>query len=80
MQATIISDTYCLILPDNIQESELLKFLIGKVVTTPTVVEELGGPLLDWIVVQAPKDKNSQLILETSLDKGEASAIALAMD
>lgn len=80
MQATIISDTSCLILLDKIQELELLKALFGQVLTTSSVAEEFGGPLPEWIIIQQPKDKKNQQILEASLDKGEASAIALAME
>jgi predicted nucleic acid-binding protein len=80
MQATIISDTSCLILLDKIQELELLKVLFGHIVTTPIVAEEFGNILPDWIIIQEPVNKKNQLILETSLDKGEASAIALAME
>ncbi|WP_121352424.1 DUF3368 domain-containing protein [Flavisolibacter nicotianae] len=80
MQATIISDTSCLILLDKIQELVLLKILFGQVLTTPIVAEEYGGILPDWIRIEEPQDKKNQKILETSLDKGEASAIALAME
>lgn len=79
-QAIIISDTSCLILLDKIEELELLKRLFGYIITTQTVAEEFGGKLPEWIIIQNPKDKSNQLILETSLDKGEASAIALAME
>lgn len=58
----------------------MLKRLYGYIITTQTVAEEFGGQLPEWINVQNPKDKSNQLILETSLDKGEASAIALAME
>jgi predicted nucleic acid-binding protein len=80
MQAVIISDTSCLILMDKIQELDLLKSLFGQVLTTPVVAEEFGGVLPDWIQVKEPQDKKNQLVLETSLDRGEASAIALAME
>lgn len=80
MQATIISDTSCLILLDKIQDLELLKVLFGQIVTTPIVAEEYGNLLPDWIIIQEPENKKNQLILEASLDKGEASAIALAME
>ncbi len=34
----------------------------------------------DWISIQHPKDKKNIIMLEASLDKGEASAIALALE
>ena len=80
MQPTIISDTSCLILLDKVEELDLLKKLFGRVVTTKTVAIEFGEALPEWINIQEPNDKINQLVLETSLDKGEASAIALAME
>lgn len=80
MQAVIISDTSCLILLDKIQELDLLKDLYGQIVTTQIVAEEFGGQLPEWIIIKNPKDRNNQLVLEISLDIGEASAIALAIE
>jgi predicted nucleic acid-binding protein len=80
MQKAVISDTSCLILLDKIGEIELLKRLFGEVITTSEVASEFGQPLPEWIIIQAPKDKNYQIIIEASVDKGEASAIALAVE
>ena len=80
MQATIISDTSCLILLHKIQELELLRLLFKEIMTTQAVAAEFGEPLPKWIIIQEPKDKKKQEIFELSLDKGEASAIALAVE
>ncbi|MDF3079005.1 MAG: hypothetical protein K0S09_2894 [Sphingobacteriaceae bacterium] len=80
MQPTIISDTSCLILLDKIEQLDLLRKLFGEVVTTKIVATEFGEVLPEWIQIQDPDNKRNQLVLETSLDKGEASAIALAME
>jgi predicted nucleic acid-binding protein len=80
MQATIISDTSCLILLDTIDELNLLEALFGQVLTTQTVADEFGKTLPEWIRIKNPKDPVNQFVLETSLDKGEASAIALALE
>lgn len=80
MQAIIISDTSCLILLDKIGKLDLLKSVFGKVLTTQLVADEFGGQLPPWIAIQNPSDAKQQIILETSLDKGEASAIALALE
>lgn len=80
MQATIISDTSCLILLDKIGELKLLQQLFGEVVTTQIVADEFGKHLPNWIRVQNPNDITSQLVLEAAVDKGEASAIALALE
>ena len=80
MQKTIISDTSCLILLDNIDELDLLKKLYGTIITTSEVKAEFGLPLPDWFEIKEPIDKNKQSIIEISVDKGEASAIALAIE
>lgn len=80
MQKIIISDTSCLILLEKIGELELLHEIFGKILITQEVADEYGLTLPDWIFIQNPTDKNYQKILETSIDKGEASAIALAVE
>ena len=80
MPKTIISDTSCIILLDKIGELEILNHLFGTIVTTQEVAEEFGQQLPSWFEIQKPKDKNYQSILEASVDKGEASAIAFAME
>jgi len=80
MQRTIISDTSCLILLDKIGELELLKRLFGTIIITKTISEEFNQDLPDWFEIQSPTNKTYQKILEASLDKGEASAIALAIE
>ena len=80
MQKIILSDTSCLIVLEKIGELELLHVVFGEVVVTGEVAAEYGLPLPRWISVQSPHDKNYQQILEASVDKGEASAIALAVE
>ena len=80
MPKTIISDTSCLILLDKIGELEILNKLFGTIITTSEVAEEFGQPLPSWFEIKQPKNKNYQSIIEASLDKGEASAIALAIE
>jgi predicted nucleic acid-binding protein len=80
MQKTIIADSSCLILLDKIDELELLKLLFGKVIITSIIANEFGAPLPDWILVKDAENKKYQSILELSVDKGEASAIALAVE
>ena len=79
MLKTIIADSSCLILLDKIKELELLKMLFGKVIITSIIAEEFGVPLPEWILIKDAENKNYQNILELSVDKGEASAIALAV-
>lgn len=80
MHKAIISDTSCLVLLEKIGEIDILKKLFGQVLTTPEVASEFQLPLPNWIVVEEAKDKNYQTIIEATVDRGEASAIALAIE
>lgn len=80
MQAIIISDTSCLIILDKIGELHLLQKLFGKVITTQIVADEFGSRLPHWISIQNPNDIKTQLVLNATLDPGEASALALALE
>lgn len=80
MHKTIISDTSCFIILANIDELDLLHKTYGKIITTLEVKTEFGETLPYWIEIQSPENKYRQQILELQLDKGEASAIALALE
>lgn len=77
---TIVSDTSCFIVLQNIGELDLLRKVYGEVLTTETVAEEFGEDLPEWVKIESPKDNVKQLLLELQIDKGEASAIALALE
>ncbi|AYL96741.1 DUF3368 domain-containing protein [Mucilaginibacter celer] len=74
----VIADTTCFILLDKIGELELLKSLFGNVLTTQIIADEFGSPLPDWIIVKEVENLYFQASLD--IDKGEASAIALAIE
>ena len=80
MPKFIISDTSTLILFQKIDEFNLLKKVYGELITTPEIAEEYGDKLPDWIKIKSVTDKKYQDFLETQVDKGEASAIALATE
>ncbi|MBK8551850.1 MAG: DUF3368 domain-containing protein [Ignavibacteria bacterium] len=80
MHKTIVSDTSCFIVLDNIGELDLLKHLYGNIITTPDVANEYGKILPDWVEIKSPFDDQFQKMLELQIDKGEASAIALAVE
>jgi predicted nucleic acid-binding protein len=80
MQKTIISDTSCLILLDKIGELDILHKLFGTITTTNEVAQEFDQPLPSWFEIRQPTNKSYQLIIESTVDKGEASAIALAVE
>lgn len=80
MPKTIISDTSCLIILTNIGELELLHKVYGQVATTIDIATEFGEPLPDWIEILTVVDNYRQQLLEMQIDKGESSAIALALE
>jgi len=80
MPKIIISDTSCLIILNKIGELDLLRQLYNTVTITHDILLEYGEQLPDWIEVQQAKDQYRQQLLEMQIDKGEASAIALALE
>jgi predicted nucleic acid-binding protein len=80
MPGIIISDTSCLILLHKLERVELLKSLFEEIRITQVIADEFEISVPDFIIIENPKDKNYQRILESSLDSGEASAIALALE
>ncbi|MEX0813058.1 MAG: DUF3368 domain-containing protein [Chitinophagales bacterium] len=80
MQKIIVSDTSCLILLQKIGRLSLLKQLFGKVKITSVVAKEFGAELPDFIEIENPENTRYQNILESFLDSGESSAIALAIE
>jgi predicted nucleic acid-binding protein len=75
----IISNTSCLIILDNINALDILQKLYQNIYLTEEVAQEYGKPLENWMNVMAVKDRNYLRILNTSVDLGEASTIALAL-
>ena len=80
MDKIIISDTSCLIALTNIGLLHILKDLYGEILVTSEVYEEFGGILPDWVIILDVKDKVKQADIESRLDKGESSSIALAIE
>jgi len=80
MHDIIISDTSCLVLLDKIGRLELLKSCYSTVYITREIQTEYGNKLPTWVIVEQPKDASLQKTLEQVLDKGEASALALAIE
>ena len=54
--------------------------MYGKIITTAEVAEEFGQMLPDWVEIRLASDIYRQKILELQIDRGEASAIALAIE
>jgi predicted nucleic acid-binding protein len=80
MHKTIISDTSCFIILTNIGELELLHKVYGQIVTTLDIATEYGEILPEWVEIATVKDKYRQQLLEMQIDRGESSAIALALE
>lgn len=80
MPKTIISDTSCFIILNKIDELELLHKIYEQVTTTPDIAAEYGEALPEWVEIINVKDKLRQQLLELQIDKGESSAIALALE
>jgi len=76
----IIADTSCFITLSNIEKMDLLRLLYKQIVTTPEIAQEFGESLPDWVEIIPVSDKSKQNLLEMQVDKGEASAIALALE
>lgn len=79
MPKVIISDTSCLIILTRIGELDLLRQLYKTVTITQEILFEYGEQLPLWFEVQKARDHYRQQLLEMQIDKGEASAIALAL-
>jgi len=80
MHNIVISDTSSLIIFEKIDQLDLLNKLYSNITVTPEVVIEYQDQLPNWINVISVKDKKYQEFLETQVDRGEASSIALAME
>lgn len=80
MQHAIIAVSSCLILLSKINELNILQLLFGEIIITKEIQQEFNKPLPDWVIIRSADDERVQKILESSLDKGESSAIALAVE
>lgn len=80
MRKTIICDTSCFIVLKNIGELDLLQKVYGQVITTSEVASEYGQLFPEWVIIEQVANILVQQLLELQLDKGESSAIALALE
>ncbi len=80
MPKTIISDTSCFIILTKIGEIELLNKVYEQITTTLDIAVEFFDELPHWVKIESVVDKYKQQLLEMQIDKGEASAIALAIE
>jgi uncharacterized protein len=80
MSKVVVSDTSCFIAFDRIDQLEILHRVFDTVITTLSVQEEFGKMLPHWVTIGEATNRVQLLELENILDKGEASAIALALE
>lgn len=80
MLAAVISDSSCFIALLNIGRVEILRAVYGHVITTPVVAQEVGRELPDWVELRQATDSEAFGRFLSRVDRGEASAIALALE
>lgn len=80
MSKIIVTDTSCLILLDKLDLLFVLKDLFAAITITSEIAQEYGKNLPAWISVQDAQNKHYQRMLQSTIDVGEASAIALAIE
>lgn len=80
MPKIIISDTSCFIVLTKIDELDLLQKVYGQITTTIDIATEFGETLPEWVEIHNVVDKKRQQLLELQIDRGESSAIALALE
>lgn len=80
MPEIVISDTSCLILLQKINHLSILKNLYSSVVVTSIIAGEFNEDLPTEIIIRDAKDQNTYLAFAQVVDKGEASAFALALE
>jgi predicted nucleic acid-binding protein len=78
--SVVIADTSCLIAFTNIGMLELLHTLCKSIVITPEVAMEYGESLPAWMQVAPVASIATQATIQETLDLGESSAIALALE
>ena len=54
--------------------------MYGEILITDTIAKEFAEPLPDWIIVCPIKLNENVFLFEKRIDKGEASAIMLALE
>jgi predicted nucleic acid-binding protein len=77
---TVISDTSCLIALTNTGNLDILHQVCQTVLVTPEIAAEYGENLPGWIRVVPVRDSEKTRLIQKSLDPGESSAIALALE
>lgn len=80
MPDAVISDASCIIILDKIDEISILRDLYSNIFITKEIANECQIKLPNWITVRTYSDDKYFNFLNTFLDAGESSAIALYME
>jgi len=76
----VVCNTSCLIALSNIGRLNLLNEVYGDILITEDVAQEFGESIPDWIFISEVADETNIQLINNSLDIGESSTIALAME
>lgn len=76
----VISNTSCLVVLDNAKLIHILKRLYENIFITEEVYKEFGKDVESWIQVGKVENWNYVKLLGNSVDLGEATTIALAIE
>jgi predicted nucleic acid-binding protein len=77
-KSAVVNST-CLIALEGIERLNLLRAVYGEVIAPPAVLEEVAADI-DWLVTKEPANPAVSMALQSQLGKGEAAAIALAIE
>ena len=75
-----ISNTSCIIILDKLGMLGVLKELYREITITDVVRQEFGRETESWIKIREVKDRKCLNLLQSMIDPGEASTIALALE
>jgi hypothetical protein len=77
---SVIADTSCLIALEKIDSLFLFEQIYGSVLVSPTVKAEYGKELPAFVEMRAVTNPNYETFLRGTVDPGEASTSALALE
>ena len=80
MRSLVVADTSSLIIFEKLDCFGLLPQIYDQVVTTPEILNEYGHSLPNWFIIKSVQNQILLRFLESRVDTGEASAIALVME
>ena len=59
---------------------DVLEKLYGQILITPEIAKEISEQLPNWIAIKKATDQKYQTLINSTLDLGESSVIALASE